>query len=114
MHWKLGKELSIVRLSGYSIGTDWNDITLSKKLFDSQWRSMGKNSNKDTIDVWQGSFDGGEVSEPISIFILSKINKTFHIDNYSLYSDDRLMDVSDNKKLEKKSFLSSSKIWTLK
>lgn len=100
----------MVRLCRYSI--EPIEIILSKTFLIHNEEAWVKNSNKDTFDVWQGSFDGTELSEPMSIFILSKINKIVHIDNHSLYRDDGLRDVSD-KKLEK-SFLSSSKIWTLK
>lgn len=41
---------------------------------------------------------GPEFSELMGIFILSQINKTVHIDSHSIYRDDGLIVVPDNKR----------------
>lgn len=44
----------------------------------------------------QGLYDGVEILELIGIYMLSKINKTVHIDNHRIYHNDSLMAVPNN------------------
>lgn len=54
-----------------------------------------KKSKERNFDVLQGSFGGAEITEPMRIFILYKIN---NIDSHSIYRDYALMVVPDNKR----------------
>lgn len=60
-----------------------------------------KKSRDNGFDIPQGSLDGAEISELMGIFILYKINKLVHIDDYGLYRDNRLVVVSANRRVNK-------------
>ena len=49
-----------------------------------------KNDNNILFDVTMGSFDGTDVCELVSLYLLSKISVHIDLDNVGLYRDDRL------------------------
>ena len=49
-----------------------------------------KNDNNILFDVTMGSFDGTDVCELVSLYLLSKISVHIDLNNVGLYRDDRL------------------------
>ena len=70
------------------------DISIIKHARKSLLFNHGKpwieNNNSNLFDVTMGSYDGAEICEPVGLFILNHLGKTFGKENIGLYRDDGL------------------------
>lgn len=75
----------------YAAGRSWRYLTLPKVFVIWQRECINK-------EVQRRGFDGTEISELIVMYLLSILYNIVHINNHSIYRDEGIIAVHDNKK----------------